>query len=242
MSSLRLHQQHIASVLLLLYQSACTSPQFVAAPPPAQLVETVRPPSIRVTSTTGPTFTLASPVVSGDSLVGTIGSGDATRTMSIPLSGISSVSIILRTPAPGSDSLVGAAGQHHGTPTASYPSGRTSGASTERPPTILWRRGTPTPASFVAAEHPKSIRVTSADGTILTLKSPVVRGDSLVGVASTDGAAASTGVALSDVSSVEVTKTNGGKTALLAMGIVLVPVVVLFAISTIECPGGACTE
>jgi len=205
MSSLRSRRSPIACVLLSLYLPACTSTHFVAAPPPAQLVETVRPPSIRGTLTNGTNFTLASPVVSGDSLVGTVGSRDATRTISLALSDIRSASI-------------------------------------EQPAAISWQLGTPTPARFVEAERPASIRVTRGDGTILTLKSPVVRGDSLVGAVSSEGATPSTGVALSEVGSVAVTKTAGGKTALLVLGIIAVPVVVLFTYVAIECSGGACQQ
>jgi hypothetical protein len=203
MRPLRSHQSRIASVLLLLYLPACTSTHFVAAPPPAQLVETARPPSIQVTSTGGTTYTLAAPVVSGDSLVGTVGSRDATRTISLALSEIRSASI-------------------------------------EQPASITWQVGTPTPARFVEAERPSSIRVTRTDGTIITLKSPVVRGDSLVGAVSSEGAAPSTGVGLSDVGSVSIRKTEGGRTALLVLGIVGVVVggLVLAAAIAIGANGG----
>ncbi|MDH4132590.1 MAG: hypothetical protein OEV95_12380 [Gemmatimonadota bacterium] len=205
MKALRSLRSPIACVLLLLYLPACTSTHFVAAPPPAQLVETARPPSIRVTSTTGSTYTMASPMVSGDSLVGTIGSRDATRTVSLALSEIRS-------------------------------------ASVEQPASITWQVGTPTPARFVEAEHPSSIRVTRADGTILTLKSPVVRGDSLVGAVSSEGPAPSTGVALSDVTSVVMSKTSAGKTLLLIVGLVAVPIVAIaIAISVApECHTSDC--
>jgi hypothetical protein len=196
MRPLRSHQPQIACALLLLYLPACTSTHFVAAPPPAQLVETARPPSIRVTSTNGTTYTLASPAVQGDSLVGTVGSRDATRTISLALSEVRSASI-------------------------------------EQPSAITWQVGTPTPARFVEAEQPKSIWVTRTDGTILTLKSPVVRGDSLVGSVSSEGATPTTGVALSDVGSVAIHKTEGGRTALLVIGIVGVVVGGLVAAAAI---------
>ena len=206
MRSLRSCRSPIASILLLLYLPACTSTHFVAAPPPAQLVETARPPSIRVTSANSTTYTLASPAVQGDSLVGTAGSGDASRTISLALSEVRSASI-------------------------------------EQPSAITWQVGTPTPARFVEAEQPKSIRVTRTDGTILTLKSPVVRGDSLVGSVSSEGATPSTGVALWDVSSVAVTKTDGGKTALLVVGIPLAIIGVGVAAFFIACASeGGCSE
>ena len=228
MRPLRSHQPQIACALLLLYLPACTSTHFVAAPPPAQLVETARPPSIRVTSTNGTTYTLASPAVSGDSLVGTVGPRDATRTISLALSEVRSASI-------------------------------------EQPSAITWQVGTPTPARFVEAEHPHSIRVTRIDGAVLTVNYPLVRGDSLVGAvsvektpttanpltssvsshtwgdtASSRAAIDTTGVALNDVASVAVTKASGGKTALLVMGVILVPIAAAFTIFAIECPSGEC--
>ena len=44
-----------------------------------------------------------------------------------------------------------------------------------------WQAGMPTPAQFVEREHPDRVRVTRADGSIMSLESPAVRGDSLVG-------------------------------------------------------------
>jgi hypothetical protein len=204
MRSLRSRQSHIASVLLLLYLPACTSTHVVAAPSPAQLVESARPQSIRGTLTNGTNFTMRSPVVKGDSLVGTVGSGDASRAISLPLSEIRSASI-------------------------------------EQPASITWQVGTPTPARFVEAERPSSIRVTRTDGTIITLKSPMVRGDSLVGAVSSGGAAPSTGVALSDVTSVAVTKAEAGKTVGLVVGLLAIPVVVfgIWALAAnASCGGG----
>jgi hypothetical protein len=69
--------------------------------------------------------------------------------------------------------------------------------------------------------------VTRTDGAVLTVKSPVVRGDSLVGSAWTAGGSPSTGVPLSDVVSVAAPKIAAGKTLLLIAGIVTVPVVVI---------------
>jgi len=157
----------------------------------------MHPPLIQATTTKGVTFTVASPVVSGDSLVGSVGS----RTIALALSEITI-------------------------------------ASVKQPYAISWEVGTPTPARFVEAEHPTSIRVTRTDGTTLTLKSPVVRGDSLVGSVSSEGTTPSTGVALSDVGSVAVTKTSAGKTALLVLGVAAVILGTLAAIAGAMAAGG----
>ena len=201
MRLLRSRRSPIACVLLLLYLPACTSTHVVAAPSPAQLVETARPPSIRVTSTAGTTYTLASPLVSGDSLVGVgVGARDAGRVTSLAWGDISSISI-------------------------------------EKPAAMSWKIGTPTPAQFVEADHPQSIRVTRSDGTTLTLKSPVVRGDSLVASVSSESVAPSTGVVLSDVGSVAVTKAAPGKTVLLLL-VAATAIGVIVALNS--CPGPAC--
>jgi hypothetical protein len=194
MRSLRPWQSHIASVLLLLYLPGCTSTHVVAVPHPEQFVESARPPVIRGTTTNGMTFTLASPVIRGDSLVGTVGSQEASHTIGFRLSEFRNLSI-------------------------------------DRPYAISWQAGMPTPARYVEAKRPQSIRVTLTGGATLKLKSPAVRGDSLVGSVSSEGAAPSTGVALTDVTSVAVSKIAAGRTVLLIVGLVAVPLVAIVAIS-----------
>jgi len=95
------------------------------------------------------------------------------------------------------------------------------------PACTSWHVGTPTPAQFVEHEHPRKVRVTSADGATIELVSPVVRGDSLVG---TTGADSTVSLALSDVRSVAVRRTSTGKTLLLVgAGVVVVAGVVWIA-------------
>jgi hypothetical protein len=99
-----------------------------------------------------------------------------------------------------------------------------------------WHVGTPTPAEFVEREHPQKVRVTRRDGISLELKSPVVRGDSLVGTAVTIHEAPTTGlapasrdsavsllsIALSDVQSVKVERASPGRSFLAVIAGVIV--------------------
>ena len=90
-------RRHVLScLLLLLYLPACSS-WHVGTPTPAQFVEEERPASVRVTRTDGSTLNLGSPVVRGDSLVGTSGLGlarvDMPRTVSLPLSDVRNVAV-----------------------------------------------------------------------------------------------------------------------------------------------------
>ena len=181
MRTLRPRQWSIAWLLLLPSLPSCTSTHIVAIPSPAQLVQTARPPSIRGTLANGVTFVLGAPLIQGDSLVGTVGSPDATRTISLALKDLSNVAIA-------------------------------------KPSAISWQVGTPTPAQFVEAERPKSIHVKRTDGTTLTIKSPVIRQDSLVSAVLSDGAAPFTGVPLTDVGTVTITKVDGVKSVLLILG------------------------
>jgi hypothetical protein len=195
MRSLRPWQSRIASVLLLLYLPGCTSTHVVAVPHPEQFVESARPPVIRGTTTNGMTFTLASPVIRGDSLVGTVGSQEASHTIGFRLSEFRNLSI-------------------------------------DRPYAISWQAGMPTPARYVEAKRPQSIRVTLTGGGTLKLKSPAVRGDSLVGSVWSEEAAPSTGVPLSDVASLSVKQVQAGKTILLVVAIPLATVVLLVLVSS----------
>jgi hypothetical protein len=100
------------------------------------------------------------------------------------------------------------------------------------PACSAWHVGTPTPAQFIEKEHPESVRVTRNDGTTLTLGSPMVRGDSLIGT-TTGGLArpepsATIGIPLADVRQVEVRRTNTTAT-LLIVGVALIAVIVIGA-------------
>lgn len=89
MQPLRAWRSGIACLLLLLYLPACTS-WHVGTPTPAQFVETEHPQKVRVTRADSTTIQLQSPVVRGDSLVGTVG-GDST--VSLALSEVRSVEV-----------------------------------------------------------------------------------------------------------------------------------------------------
>ena len=95
-----------------------------------------------------------------------------------------------------------------------------------------WQVGTPTPAQFVEQEHPDRVRVTRIDGTTITLYSPTVRADSLIGT-TTGGLARpvpsdAVGIPLAQVRQVEVRRANTAAT-LLILGVALVAVVVIGA-------------
>lgn len=83
-------------LLLSLSLPACTS-WHVGTPTPAQFVDTERPEHLRVTRTDGSTLDLGSPVVLGDSLMGTDGGGrvreDTSRTVGVALSDVRSVAV-----------------------------------------------------------------------------------------------------------------------------------------------------
>jgi len=81
----------IACLLLLAYLPACTS-WHVGTPTPAQFVETQHPKRVRVTRSDGTKMELRTPMVQGDSLLGTAGE-DTTRQVSLPLSDVRSVAV-----------------------------------------------------------------------------------------------------------------------------------------------------
>ncbi len=107
-----------------------------------------------------------------------------------------------------------------------------------------WQVGTPTPAQFVEREHPERVRVTRTDSSTVTLDSPAVRGDSLVGLLAGAPAggdsARTTGLPLSNVESVAVKKASAGKTALLVTGIVILVGVALLGTAAIYCESEGC--
>jgi len=94
-----------------------------------------------------------------------------------------------------------------------------------------WHTGTPTPAQFVETERPQSVRVTRTDGTTLTVKSPVVRGDSLVGRVGDSQDTTRTVLALSDISRVQVKQPSTGKTV--ALVIVVAGVIVGLSVAAV---------
>lgn len=77
-----------------------------------------------------------------------------------------------------------------------------------------WRPTTVSPQTLISAEQPSSVRVTLLNGETVTVESPTVRNDSIVGVMD-----ASVGVASRDVRSLEVRRLSIGKTIGLGFGI-----------------------
>ena len=89
-----------------------------------------------------------------------------------------------------------------------------------------WRLQSVTPQQVISERHPERLRVTRADNTTVVLSNPQLERESLVG----STAAGRTAVPLADVKQVEMQQTNGGKTALLVVGIAgLVALVVVLA-------------
>ncbi len=89
------------------------------------------------------------------------------------------------------------------------------------PACTSWQVGTPTPAQFVEREHPERLLVTRTDSSTVTLDSPTVRGDTLVGLLAGADSARIVGIPLSDVTSVASREGSTGKTILLTAGIVV---------------------
>jgi hypothetical protein len=78
-----------------------------------------------------------------------------------------------------------------------------------------WRVQPPPPANVVTEQHPKRIRVLRADSTKIVLSNPSVIGDSLVAV---DAAKRRFALPLTQVTQVEVEKTDGGKVTFAVVG------------------------
>jgi hypothetical protein len=98
-----------------------------------------------------------------------------------------------------------------------------------------WRVQPPQPANVVTDQHPKRIRVSRADSTKIVLRNPSVIGDSVVAVDRGDRRVA---IPLTQVTQVEVEKTDGGKVVFGVVGGVAgaVLLVYLFAKSVANAP------
>jgi hypothetical protein len=83
-----------------------------------------------------------------------------------------------------------------------------------------WQTEEVAPASYIESKHPGTIRITLQDSTQVTLQSPTVVGDSIVGAVGGDSALHT--VAQSDVRSYEVRRGDAGKSILLGLGIAAV--------------------
>jgi hypothetical protein len=96
---------------------------------------------------------------------------------------------------------------------------------------MSWRVEPVSPAQVVIQDQPAAIRVTMNDGSRFELESPVVSGDSLLGLAKSESYA-QRGVLLADISRVEIRKGDALKT----VGLVLGLTVLLFGIAaTVTC-------
>ena len=83
---------------------------------------------------------------------------------------------------------------------------------------MSWRVEPVSPAQLVTQDHPSAIRVTMNDGSRFELESPVVSGDSLLGLAKSESYAPR-GVLLADISRVEIRKGDALKTVGLVVGL-----------------------
>ena len=84
-----------------------------------------------------------------------------------------------------------------------------------------WQPTSAAPSNVISEEAPSHVRVTRTDGQVVTLKSPIFRNDSLV-AAPDDPFSAPTGVARSDIRSMEVRRLSKGRTAAFVAGAVAV--------------------
>ena len=97
-----------------------------------------------------------------------------------------------------------------------------------------WRPTTVSPQQLIADERPSSVRATLTSGEIITVWSPRMRNDSIVGARDFSGAAA---VALRDVRLLEVRRSNVAGS--IGLGL-LVTVGALFLAAAVACGGGGC--
>jgi hypothetical protein len=89
MAPIRAHRRALAALLLVLYLPACTSWQ-VGKTSPDQLFEDDPPEKVRVTQTDGSRVELLAPMITPDTLWGTVKGGD---TVSIALSQVQKVEV-----------------------------------------------------------------------------------------------------------------------------------------------------
>ena len=90
-----------------------------------------------------------------------------------------------------------------------------------------WRVQPPPPANVVSEQHPKRIRVSRTDSTTIVLRDPSVIGDSLVAV---DPGGRRLAIPLTQVTQVEVEKTDGGKVMFGVVGGVAGAVLLIYLI------------
>jgi hypothetical protein len=101
-----------------------------------------------------------------------------------------------------------------------------------------WQTQDVAPAGYIQSQHPGKIRLTLQDATQLTLKSPAVMGDSIVGAVGGDSALQA--VAASDVRSLEVRRVSAGKSIALGLGIAAGVFLALLGVYEISCSVSDC--
>lgn len=99
-----------------------------------------------------------------------------------------------------------------------------------------WRVQPFVPDQFVEVKQPSRIRVTTSNGEQLVLNQPRVRNDSIVG----RGDAGMTGVPVSSVEQIETSSSNAGKAVLLGVGVASTVALVVWLMSDVKTPPGAC--
>ncbi len=86
----------VACVAFLIYSLACTR-WHVVGPTPADYLQTHRPSEVRLTRSDSSRISLRTPVLRGDTLVGTgvggLALGDTARTLGIPLSAVRAMAV-----------------------------------------------------------------------------------------------------------------------------------------------------
>ena len=103
-----------------------------------------------------------------------------------------------------------------------------------------WQTEQVAPASYIGSQHPAKVRLPPPDSSQLTLQSPGVMGDTIVGAVGGDSALH--GVAASDVRSLEVRRVSVGKSIALGLGIAAGAFAALVGGFFIACSGTGCPE
>ena len=88
---------------------------------------------------------------------------------------------------------------------------------------VTWQPVTTSPAQLMAEESPERVRITTRDGTLMTLEAPVIRAGAMVGTLS-PGAAL-----LDDIETLEVERTSVVRTVLLTVPAAIVMLAVALA-------------
>ena len=99
------------------------------------------------------------------------------------------------------------------------------------------------PDSLLTTRQPTQLRVTRTDSTQTVLEYPVVRADTLSGMASGGATEHEVRIPLSDVREVATMRFSAGRTTELAVGLAAVAFATIVALFLISCPGSsACSN